>query len=73
MIDIKLLRETPQRFIDGAASKNIAVDITMLLDIDEQKRTMTRQREGLRAEQKRISKEIGPQIGKLQEIGRAHV
>ena len=66
MIDIKLLRETPQRFIDGAASKNIAVDITMLLDLDEQKRTMTRQREVLRAEQKRISKEIGPQIGKLK-------
>ncbi len=66
MIDIKLLRENPQRYRDGAASKNIDVDITLLLDLDEQKRTLTRQREEHRAEQKKISKEIGPQIGKLK-------
>jgi seryl-tRNA synthetase len=66
MIDIKLLRENPQRFIDGAAAKNINVDITTLLDLDEQKRLLTRQREEHRAEQKRISKEIGPLIGKLK-------
>jgi seryl-tRNA synthetase len=66
MIDIKLLRENPQRFIDGAADKNIAVDITTLLDLDEQRRLLTRQREEHRAEQKKISKEIGPQIGKLK-------
>lgn len=66
MIDIKLLRENPQRYRDGAASKNIDVDITLLLDLDEQKRSLTRQREEHRAEQKKISKEIGPQIGKLK-------
>ena len=66
MIDIKLLRENPQKFIDAAAEKNIAVDITTLLDLDEQKRLLTRQREEHRSEQKKISKEIGPQIGKLK-------
>ncbi len=66
MIDIKQLRENPQRFIDGAAEKNISVDITALLDLDEQRRLFTRQREEHRAEQKKISKEIGPKIGKLQ-------
>ncbi len=66
MIDIKSLRENPQRYIDGAAEKNIPVDITTLLDLDEQRRLFTRQRENHRAEQKRISKEIGPQIGKLK-------
>jgi seryl-tRNA synthetase len=66
MIDIKSLRENPQRYIDGAAEKNIPVDITTLLDLDEQRRLFTRQREEHRAEQKRISKEIGPQIGKLK-------
>jgi len=66
MIDIKLLRKHPQRFIDGAASKNIDVNITKLLELDEQKRLLTRQREEHRAEQKRISKDIGPQIGKLK-------
>ena len=55
MIDIKQLRENPQRFIDGAAEKNISVDITTLLDLDEQKRLFTQQREEHRAEQKKIS------------------
>ena len=63
MIDIKLLRENPQRYIDSAEAKNIDVDITLLLELDEQKRSLTRQREEHRAEQKKISKEIGPQIG----------
>ncbi len=66
MIDIKQLRENPQQFIDGAAEKNISVDITTLLDLDEQRRLFTHQREKHRAEQKKISKEIGPQIGKLK-------
>ena len=66
MIDIKQLRENPQRFIDGALEKNSTVDIITLLDLDEQKRIFTRQREERRAEQKKISKEIGPQIGKLK-------
>ena len=66
MIAIKQLRENPQQFIDGAAEKNISVDIATLLDLDEQRRLFTRQREEHRAEQKKISKEIGPQIGKLK-------
>ncbi len=66
MIDIKQLRDNPQRFIDGAAEKNITVDITTLLDLDEQRRLFMRKREEHRAEQKKISKEIGPQIGKLK-------
>lgn len=66
MIDIKLLRENPQRYIDSAIAKKIDVDIALLLKLDEQKRSLTRQREEHRAEQKKISKEIGPQIGKLK-------
>ena len=66
MIDLKLLRENPQRFINGAKAKNISVDISMLLDLDEQRRLLQRQKEDLRAQQNRISKDIGPQIGKLK-------
>ena len=66
MIDIKALREDPQRFIDGAKAKNIAVDIPALIAIDEERRSLNKNREDLRAEQKRISKEIGPQIGQLK-------
>ena len=66
MIDLKLLRENPQRFIHGAKAKNISVDISMLLNLDEQRRLLQRQKEDLRAQQNRISKEIGPQIGNLK-------
>ncbi|HIN09972.1 MAG TPA: hypothetical protein EYM64_05295, partial [Phycisphaerales bacterium] len=66
MIDIKLLREDPKRYMDGAVAKQIAVDISRLLEIDEQRRRLTREREDVRAEQKRLSKEVGPQIGKLK-------
>ncbi len=66
MIDLKLLRKNPQRFIDGAKAKNITVDISTLLDLDEQRRLLQRQKEDHRAEQNQISKEVGPQIGKLK-------
>lgn len=66
MIDIKQLRDNPQLFIDGAIAKNISVDIAALLDLDEQRRQLTREREDLRAEQKRLSTETGPQIGKIK-------
>ena len=66
MIDLKLLRENPQHYIDGAAAKKITVDIDTLLDLDEQRRLLQRQKEDHRAEQNRISKEVGPQIGKLK-------
>ena len=66
MIDIKQLRENPQRFIDGAAEKNISVDVPTLLKLDEQRLLLTKQREEHRAQQKKISKEIGPQIGTLK-------
>ena len=38
----------------------------MLLKLDEEKRTLNKEREDLRAEQKKVSKEIGPQIGALK-------
>lgn len=66
MIDLKQLRENPQRFIDGAKAKGVSVDIPRLVTLDEQKRAATSEREKLRAEQNRLSKEAGPQIGKLQ-------
>ena len=66
MIDLKAVREHPQRFIDGARAKQMDVDIDALLEIDEQIRGLQHEAEQRRAEQKKISKEIGPQIGKLK-------
>ncbi len=66
MIDLKALRENPARFALGAKAKGVNVDIERLVALDAQKRTLTGERERLRAEQNKIAKESGPQIGKLQ-------
>lgn len=65
MIDLRQLREDPGRFKVGAQRKGIAVDIDRLLALDAQKRQIQTRAESLRAEQKRIEKEIGPRIGQL--------
>lgn len=65
MIDLKALRENPQRFRDGAQRKRMAVDIDRLLELDRAKREILSEQERLRAEQNRLAKETGPQIGKL--------
>ena len=38
MIDLKELRDTPERFIDAAKAKNVDVDIARLCEVDEQRR-----------------------------------
>jgi seryl-tRNA synthetase len=65
MIDLKALRDNPQRFIDGSKKKNVDVDILHLLKLDEQRRHLQTEQEALRAAQNKLSKETGPKIGQL--------
>lgn len=65
MIDLKQLREQPERFRNGAALKRIPVDLDRILVLDERKRSLQTEQEILRADQNRMAKESGPQIGKL--------
>ena len=66
MIDLKALRDDPERFIDGARAKGSGVDIPRLLELDEQRRALLSEQEQLRSEQKKLGKEVGPQLGKLK-------
>lgn len=66
MIDLKALRDNPSKFRDGAAKKGVRVDFDRILALDEQRRRLLGEQETLRAEQNRLAKESGPQIGKLQ-------
>ncbi len=59
MIDIKDLRENPQKYRRGAELKNVNVDIAALLDLDEQRVRAQQEFERLRAEQNDASKQIG--------------
>jgi seryl-tRNA synthetase len=59
MIDIKDLRENPDKYRDGAAKKNVAVDIDRIIELDEQRIRAQQGFEKLRAEQNEASKQIG--------------
>ncbi len=65
MIDLRQLRENTARFKAGAQRKGIAVDIDRVIALDEQRRRFQTDMERLRAEQGRLEKEVGPQLGKL--------
>jgi seryl-tRNA synthetase len=66
MIDIRQLREDPERFRQGARDKGAEVDFARLLALDDARRAILQRLEARRAEQNRVSREIGPQIGKLK-------
>jgi seryl-tRNA synthetase len=65
MIDLKALRDDPDRFREGARRKRINVNIDRALELDASRRELLAEQESLRAEQKRIEKEIGPKLGQL--------
>jgi seryl-tRNA synthetase len=66
MIDLKALRENPAKFIEGAKAKGVHVDIERLLSLDAERRQVQARADALRAEQNRLAKEVGPQIGRLK-------
>ncbi len=66
MIDIKAFREDPERFRAGARDKGMHCEFDRLIALDEARRRLLTELEGKRAEQNRISKEIGPLIGKAK-------
>ena len=65
MIDLKDLRENPEKYRDGCRKKNFAVDIDHILSLDAKRRQLQTERERLRAEQSKVEKEIGPRLGQL--------
>jgi seryl-tRNA synthetase len=59
MIDIKDLRDNPDKFRRGAQLKQMTVDIDAILRADEQRSVAQKEFERLRAEQNDASKQIG--------------
>jgi seryl-tRNA synthetase len=66
MIDLKDLRENPDKYRNGTRDKCMDVDIDRLLALDEGRRAIVTRLETARSEQNRISKEVGPKIGQLK-------
>ncbi len=58
MLDIKFIRENPEKVKQGAAKKQVKIDIDELLVQDKKKREILGELEGLRAEQNKISDKV---------------
>ncbi|MDX1564260.1 MAG: serine--tRNA ligase [Phycisphaeraceae bacterium] len=71
MIDLKDLRQDPEKYRRGAAAKQIEVDLDGLLEVDRQLREAMAEREKLAAEKNQIGKQIGPLMGRLKSAGEA--
>jgi len=65
MVDVKDLRENPEKYRRGAELKNVRVDVDAIVRTDEQRVAAQREFERLRTEQNEASK----QIGKLKDAG----
>jgi len=64
MIDIKLIRQNPQRFKDAAKAKGFKVDIDRLLKIDSELRDSKNRLQDLATEKNKIGKSIPKLSGK---------
>ena len=59
MIDLKDLRQNPEKYKAGARLKNVAVDVDAVLSLDERGRQAQAEFDRARAEQNQISQKIG--------------
>jgi seryl-tRNA synthetase len=55
MIDIKLLRENPEKVKKACQNKRVVVDVDKILEIDKKKRELIQQIENLKAEKNKLS------------------
>ena len=56
MLDLKFIRQNPDKVKEGAAKKQVEVDVDRLLDLDKKKREFLQKIETLRAEQKKLGR-----------------
>ncbi|MCX6789709.1 MAG: serine--tRNA ligase [Candidatus Gribaldobacteria bacterium] len=60
MLDIKFIRENPEKVKQGAKNKGVEVDVDKLLELDKKRREIIAQSEQLKAEQNKLSGKGAP-------------
>src|SRR5436190_23160542 len=71
MIDLKDVRENPDRYREAARLKRIDVNIDKLLELEQQRRALDAKRQQLTAEKNAIGKQIGQLAGRLKKASGA--
>ncbi|PIS38970.1 MAG: serine--tRNA ligase, partial [Candidatus Nealsonbacteria bacterium CG08_land_8_20_14_0_20_43_11] len=56
MLDIKFIRENPDKVKQGAKNKGVDIDIAKVLKLDKQKRELMVRAEQIKSEQNKLSK-----------------
>lgn len=59
MLDLKLVRDKPEKVIQGIKRRGIDLDLAGFLDLDRQRRAALKEAEDLRRRRNEVSKEIG--------------
>ncbi len=67
MLDIKFIRENPDKVKDGLAKKGSEFDLDYLLKLDEKRRTKIKEVDDLRARQNVVSEEVAGMSGEAKE------
>lgn len=67
MLDIKFIRENPDKVREGLKKKGVEFDLDYLLQLDEKRRAKIKEVDDLRAEQNAVSDEIAGLSGKSKE------
>lgn len=58
MLDMKWIRENPEKLKSGLSAKGVSVDIDLLLNLDLQRRALIKETEDLKAERNKANDEI---------------
>lgn len=58
MLDIKFIRQNPNKVKEGCKAKQVKVDIDLLLEVDKKLRETLRALEDMRAQKNKANKEI---------------
>ena len=67
MIDIKFIRENKEKVKKGVLAKGVKVDIDKLLKIDNKRRELIKEVEGLKAEKNKLGKEFRSEAKKIKD------
>ena len=62
MLDLKFIRENPDRVRQGVSNKGESADVERILAWDEERRSILVQADALKAERNRVSREIGNKV-----------
>mgnify|MGYP000194444269 CR=1 FL=1 len=67
MLDIKFIRQNPEKVKEGCKKKGADIDVDKLLEIDKKRREILKKVEEIRAQKNKASKEIVKLKGKERE------